>query len=60
MERRPWTISLMRRGGVSINFRQAVLADSEFVEKLRQVFSRMNRVDIGHGIAPSVPAACRL
>ena len=34
------------------NFRQAVLADSEFVEKLRQVFSRMNRVDIGHGVAP--------
>ena len=49
MERRPWTISLMRRGGCADHFRQAVLADSEFVENLRQVFSRMNRVDIGHG-----------
>ena len=40
-------IDAARRG--ADRFRQAVLADSEFVEKLCQVFSRMDRVDLGHG-----------
>ncbi|MCY4587838.1 MAG: hypothetical protein OXB98_17515 [Bryobacterales bacterium] len=52
IDRRPWTISLMRRGWNTDRFRQTILADTELVENFRQVFSGMNRVDLVHEFAP--------